>query len=1242
MIDQLRNTLYDTQTKVLPSGMFDGSFALDDLIPAGSYSLALVLDETNVSLNSSASIIVRHKVWKKFDVAVYSNTSNLYVGDTLRFFVSAVDVPANVLADTPFTWQIISEPDFQMTGSYIKEALPSPFTWNTTEIIRESTPVTFGVGTTDAFGHATIDIPTDDSLPIFGNNFSREQLWRLRIQFDNDDGDPEITESVVHVKKSSYRLGILLKSRVIEPGKGITFDVLALHDDWDPVVGASIVVTLSKLTEFADEPPDALTLNDAIPDKKVIVTTDAQGKASGFFSNNASGAYAISAALTDQKGQTIVSTEKLWIGGSETATSSLHSQYLYPVTDKKIYNVGDVAQVLLPISYTGSYQLLLTLERESILYTEILAMEGANPIIEVPILDNYFPNVYASFTAILPIDDAWKVTQSGYVEILVHSPDNLLHIQVSADQDYYHPGDQALVRIRITDADMLPVDADVFVALQEKIESTLSFTQELFNDIAGPLPLQVASGNALLMSTIESSYRNTGDLYQHSDKVVDHNLNYANVPETLLVRFEKQPASDGEVILSVDVPDSQESWQINVSAVTQHSQFGVGQGEIAVTGTIGIQAILPSVFVAEDLGEIKTIIRNLTGVEQKLTLAFVPVEGIDFAGNDNPQGIVLPPFSQRILSWQVSIPNANSVNARFQIAVSGEDYQAVYSSGAGKGIPILHYFSPEPRVTSGIMSGEDHFVDIIPVPITSLRNTSLSVYVESQITGAFISGLEYFDAYPVNTTDVIADRLLTRLNVEKLFANIFDESGAAPNQISSTVATELEMIYSRQNDDGGWGWWLSISNLQMSSYVTLGIIRAKEAGYPIRTTALDKALDFITSSITETVATGEKNASLAVGLYALSMAEREWPINVASRLYEDHSLWGVSGKAYLALALGVRDPVDPRIGTLVKEIVNVADASSSFGVHWNDRNSQTMNTDAQTTAVVLDMLLSLDGEYADISGIANYLISVRNGKTWDSPLETAWALDALAKYATSMGLSEPTYNWTITLNNQSLLDSSLLDKNVDSAASMIYEKYVTLKESSGVAFINGENTIEYTRGAGVGKLYYSSRLNLAVPMSEITPESRGLSIVREYCHVPEGSLAKVSYLDTHCSPIQTVPNGSELEARLTILNPETRYHLTVIDFIPSGFLSLNETGYIITDIRGQTDQQSQPFVYRLCNEFECQFYADVLEPGTYQIIYRLKANIPGLYHALPAKVYEVYNSEVWAQSHADQLTILKQ
>ena len=375
--------------------------------------------------------------------------------------------------------------------------------------------------------------------------------------------------------------------------------------------------------------------------------------------------------------------------------------------------------------------------------------------------------------------------------------------------------------------------------------------------------------------------------------------------------------------------------------------------------------------------------------------------------------------------------------------------------------------------------------------------------------------------------------------------------------------------------------------------------------------------------------------ALAFGFYLLSEANREWPANAASRLYADRNLLGVTSKAYLALALGGMDSADPRIETLIKEIVDTADYSSSYGLHWIETNSQYMNTDTHTTAIVLEMLLSLDSAFPELQSVVNWLISSRQGKNWVSPHETAWALHALGKYYTASGFIEPSYDWNVTLNGQPLLDN-----DTESEATVVYEKNIRVGESSDIPLVIGENRIEYMRSAGLGNLYFSSNLTIALPMGDIKEEIRGITLLREYCYLQDALSEEINSLDTHCTPVKTISNGAEIEARLTIIVPEERYNLTLIDVIPSGFLPVDRFDNLLSDGSRPSVDLSQPFATRFCNKLRCNFFEEALAPGTYQIIYRLQAKIPGVYHAMPAKVYETYNSEVWAQSYTDVLTIL--
>ncbi|HEY88469.1 MAG TPA: hypothetical protein G4N98_01870, partial [Thermoflexia bacterium] len=51
------------------------------------------------------------------------------------------------------------------------------------------------------------------------------------------------------------------------------------------------------------------------------------------------------------------------------------------------------------------------------------------------------------------------------------------------------------------------------------------------------------------------------------------------------------------------------------------------------------------------------------------------------------------------------------------------------------------------------------------------------------------------------------------------------------------------------------------------------------------------------------------------------------------------------------------------------------------------------------------------------------------------------------------------------------------------------------------------------------------------------------------------------------------------------------------------------------------------------------FFAEALNPGTYQVSYLLRAALPGTYRVLPATASEMYFPEVWGRTAGDTFQV---
>ena len=74
------------------------------------------------------------------------------------------------------------------------------------------------------------------------------------------------------------------------------------------------------------------------------------------------------------------------------------------IADRESYEVGDIAQVLVPAPYTGATG-LVTLERGGVLSTEVRRFETNSDVLSIPDEDWHIPNIYVGVVLYRPPTD---------------------------------------------------------------------------------------------------------------------------------------------------------------------------------------------------------------------------------------------------------------------------------------------------------------------------------------------------------------------------------------------------------------------------------------------------------------------------------------------------------------------------------------------------------------------------------------------------------------------------------------------------------------------------------------------------------------------------------------------------------------------------------------------------------------------------------------------------------------------
>ena len=134
------------------------------------------------------------------------------------------------------------------------------------------------------------------------------------------------------------------------------------------------------------------------------VTTNAAGEASVEFTPPSAGTYRLVAESTDDQGRVARSARFLWVTGTEYASWPVRDDDVIElIADRESYEVGDVAEVLVPAPFAGATG-LVTIERGRVRSAEVRRFETNSEVLRIPIEDDHIPNIYVGVVLYRPAD----------------------------------------------------------------------------------------------------------------------------------------------------------------------------------------------------------------------------------------------------------------------------------------------------------------------------------------------------------------------------------------------------------------------------------------------------------------------------------------------------------------------------------------------------------------------------------------------------------------------------------------------------------------------------------------------------------------------------------------------------------------------------------------------------------------------------------------------------------------------
>lgn len=1217
-------TTFDLPLSVF--GTVNGSYMLPDDAAPGFYRLSS--EQANYS---GVSFQVAEYRKPEIDLTVAFSAEQIQAGDTLEAAVNAryfFDAPAG---NVPVTWTLFKEPsDFYLPGYQMGKQddrwlspFPSPFHPSF------GGQVSQGEGETDSEGRLDLEFATD---PV-----DTRYRYTLEVTAVDESGLPVSARSSSLVNPDEFFIGVRPDAWVGRAEKESGFDVLVVDWDKQPAGERSLHAEFKKVTWERIEPtrPDPFTFPTFVPKYTLIGSTDfstgADGMARLAFTPPEPGSYQLEVSGLEPDGENALTQALLWVGGPGQAVwPNLPNQRLRLTADKDSYQPGESAQVFIPNPLGEGALALVTVERGIVLDHQILSLEASGETLSLPLGDEDAPNVYVSATLLKSVEGGAYDFRQGYLILPVTPIAQALDVALTSKPERTGPGGEVEFDLLVTDAEGNPVEGEFSLGVVDK--ATLALADPNSEDILpafyGEQPLGVQTSLALAGSTqrLAIAPAGLGGGGGEGESVPPVRERFL---DTAYWEAELVTGADGRAQVKVPLPDNLTTWQVDVRGLTADTRVGQDEGQVVVTKDLLIRPVTPRFLVVGDHSQLAAVVQNNTREE---LLVDVALQATGFALDDlnlTLQQVRLPAGGREQVEWWGTAQDVDSIDLVFSASAGTLQDAARPAQGA---LPVLHYTAPQTFGSSGTLDSGGEILELVSLPRSfDPGGGQLRVELAPSLGAAMLTALDVLEHFPYECTEQTVSRFLPNLETYRVMQEFGVEDPALQARLDRTLEMGLTQLIARQNEDGGWGWLQgNQSNPKITSYVLLGLVRAREAGVTVDAEVVQRAIDYLVATLptAEMLTETWQLDRLAFELFVLEQAG-VGDMDGATALYEQRARLNPWTQALLALTLEGLSPGDERVETLISDLESSAQRSAT-GAHWENGapSWQNMSTSLQSTAVVLYALAQHDPTSPLVADATRYLMSQRGASgAWASTYETAWTLMALAEVLRATGELAGDFNFGAALNSAPVLTGQAggaAQLNPVSAAIPIADLYP-----------DDPNALLIRREDGPGRLYYTAHLSVDRPVEDVAPLNRGLSVTRAYY------LSGATCPAEGCEPIQSAKAGELVTVRLTLTLPETAYYLMVEDYLPAGAEVL--------DTSLKTSQQSALPVYDPSQPYDegwgwwyfggSQVYddhiawaADSLPPGTYELTYQLVILQAGEYRVLPARAWEFYFPEVQGNS----------
>lgn len=1078
----------------------------------------------------------------------------------------------------------------------------------------------WGYGKEISSGDATLNANGEFTLKLSANisQEERSQVYTLEATVTDEANQPQsaIAHAIVH--RGNFYIGMRPTTYVADKGKEARVEVQTLDTTGKPLGRVTVSYAINLINwdckRTTDEKGRRIWKCDEVKTEiqRGDLTTDANGKYRLAFVPPRGGSYRVDAQGRDARGNRVLGQTWLWVSDRTQflAWRFDNNDRIDLVLDKKEYRVGDTAKVLVQSPFAQATA-LVTLERGKIISKRLVALDSNSATIEIPITENYFPNVYVG-VVLIPrggMPDGIPSFKMGLENIKVVSNAKNLNVSVAAAKPQYAPQDKAVFNIKTTDANGKPVSAEVSLAVVDKAVLALAhdFGANIVDAFYGKRDLAVKTSQSLTVFIARVNQREDfggGGGDGEEIRKVFPDIAYWNPMIVTDV--------NGNASVEVKLPDNLTTWSAIANAVTAQTQVGKGAGDTLVTKDLIVRPVLPRFFNVGDQATIGAIIRNPTERAQNVTVS-ISATNLTLAA-PLTRTLTVNAGQSATVNWIANVPKTpplpNAPHAPISTTITLSARGETARDAVQLSIPIEPFGEKRVMANAGQLDDNDaRFTLRVPTDATF---ATLKLTISPSLAAGLIDSLEYLVGYPYGCIEQTMSRFLPSVLVKQALDKLQIKNEQLEKELPKQVEDGLTRLYAFQHDDGGWGWWESDdSHAYQTAYVLYGLLQAKKAGYQVDEKVIKRATRFLRQPLVDT-----NDYDLKVYIAYVLAEAGQGDAALARAMVDRQDKMSLNSRALLALLLKAVGE-DARAKEIVTALAKLA-VETPQTAHWTEpdlssRHWELLISNGRTTATILRALLALEPQSPLVPKTVRYLMQNRLGGYWRTTQETAQALIALTDYLAQTRELDAAFTYEVFVNGKSVAKDTVSRDNL------------TKVRTLPLRLAPGNHDVRIVK-QGTGRVYYASALTYYADVEKVGAAKSldGFTVSREY-------------LDPKTNkPLTAFRVGDAVRVKITVDMPRESWYTMITDPLPAGFeainYSLNTSG---VEPHGERFYWSRPDL----RDNRAVFFTTYLWKGKHTYTYLIRATTSGTFRALPTEVTPMYEPEVWGRSASVEITV---